>query len=111
MLSHLFGRPQVPEVSPADAYARQQAGALIIDVREPDEWNAGHIPGARLIPLGELPHRLAELNPQREIVLVCRSGNRSARATALLQRAGFTRVANLAGGMIAWSRARLPVTR
>ncbi len=111
MLSRLFGRPQVPEVNPTEAYERQQAGALIVDVREPDEWNAGHIPGARLIPLGQLPQRLNELDPAREIVLVCRSGNRSAQATVLLQRAGFTRVANLAGGMIAWSRARLPVTR
>lgn len=111
MLTRLFGRPPVPEIAPAEAYARQQRGALVIDVREPHEWNAGHIPGARLVPLAELPRRLTEFDPNQEIVLVCRSGNRSAQATLMLQRAGFTRVANLAGGMIAWTRAGLPVTR
>ncbi|MCX2727854.1 rhodanese-like domain-containing protein [Thermomicrobium sp. 4228-Ro] len=111
MLTRLFGRPQVPEISPAEAQERQQRGALVIDVREPDEWRTGHIPGARLIPLGELPRRLAELDRHQEIVLVCRSGNRSAQATLWLQRAGFSRVANLAGGMIAWVRAGLPVER
>jgi len=111
MFTRLFGRLSIPEVSPTEAQARQRAGALVVDVREPHEWRAGHIPGARLIPLDELPRRLAELDPEQEIVLVCRSGNRSAQATLLLQRAGFTRVANLAGGMIAWTRAGLPVTR
>ena len=111
MLTRLFGRPPVPEIAPAEAHARQQRGALVIDVREPHEWNAGHIPGARLVPLAELPQRLTEFDPNQEIVLVCRSGNRSAQATLMLQRAGFTRVANLAGGMIAWTRAGLPVTR
>lgn len=111
MLTRLFGRPQVPEISPTEALARQQRGALLIDVREPDEWRAGHIPGSRLIPLSELPQLLGELDRQQEIVLVCRSGNRSAQATLWLQQAGFSRVANLAGGMIAWVRAGLPVER
>lgn len=111
MLRRLLGFVQVPEVTPAEAAARQRAGALLLDVREPDEWRAARIPGARLIPLHELPSRLAELDPQREIIVVCRSGNRSAHATAYLQRAGFARVANLAGGLIAWSRAGLPVER
>ncbi|MCS7051720.1 MAG: rhodanese-like domain-containing protein, partial [Thermomicrobium sp.] len=111
VLARLLGRHRIPEVSPSEAHARQQAGALIVDVREPHEWHAGHIPGARLIPLDELPMRLHELDPQRELIVVCRSGNRSAYATALLQQSGFTNVANLAGGILAWARAGLPVTR
>ncbi|MCM8747044.1 rhodanese-like domain-containing protein [Thermomicrobium sp. CFH 73360] len=111
VLGRLLSRFRVPEVTPAEAHARQQSGALIIDVREPHEWRAGHIPGARLVPLDELPARLSELDPNRELILVCRSGNRSAYATMILQQAGFTRVANLAGGMIAWTRTGLPVTR
>jgi rhodanese-related sulfurtransferase len=110
MLTRLFG-PRVPELTPHEAHERLQAGALLIDVREPDEWRAARIPGARLIPLDELPQRVGELDPNREIILVCRSGNRSASATAYLQRAGFSRVRNLAGGLIAWARAGLPVVR
>ncbi|MCX7622888.1 MAG: rhodanese-like domain-containing protein [Thermomicrobium sp.] len=111
MFARLFGLQNIPEVTPTEAQARQRTGALVIDVREPHEWKTGHIPGARLIPLDELPLRVAELDPEREIVLVCRSGNRSAQATLYLQRAGFRRVVNLAGGMIAWTRAGLPVER
>lgn len=111
MFARLFNRFRIPEISPAEAHARQQAGALILDVREPHEWRGGHIPGAHLIPLDDLPQRVNELDPNRELIVVCRSGNRSAYATLLLQQAGFTRVANLTGGMIAWARAGLPVTR
>lgn len=105
----LLGRRSVPEVTPEEALRRQQAGALIVDVREPEEWRAGHIPGAVHVPLGELSGRVRELDPERELILVCRSGNRSAQATALLQQAGFRQVYNLAGGLIAWGRHRLPI--
>ena len=76
----------------------------IIDVREPDEYVGplGHIRGAKLIPLGQLTHRADELARDRPLVMVCRSGARSAQATVLLQRAGFPRVANLNGGMLRW---------
>ncbi len=76
----------------------------LLDVREPDEFNGalGHIPGARLIPLGELPARCDELDRTLPVVAVCRSGARSARAVAMLGKAGFGDVANLAGGMLRW---------
>lgn len=83
----------------------------IIDVREPDEFNGalGHVPGAVLIPLGTLTEQAATLSKERPIVMVCRSGARSAQATVLLQKAGFSRVANLAGGMLRWRAQRYTV--
>jgi sulfur dioxygenase len=76
----------------------------IIDVREPDEFVGplGHIRGAKLVPLGQLTQRIGELSRDHPLVMVCRSGARSAQATVLLQRAGFPRVANLNGGMLRW---------
>jgi len=76
----------------------------IVDVREPDEFVGplGHIRGAKLIPLGQLTQRVDELPRDRPLVMVCRSGARSAQATVLLQRAGFAQVANLNGGMLRW---------
>ena len=76
----------------------------IVDVREPAEFNGalGHVPGAVLMPLHDLPQRCAALDRDRPVVTVCRSGARSAQATVLLQKAGFANVANLAGGMLRW---------
>src|SRR5579875_3027562 len=82
---------------------------LLIDVREPDEFAAWAIPGTRNIPLGGLTERLSELPRTRPIVTVCASGNRSARAAALLAAAGFD-VADLAGGMAAWGQVYDAVT-
>lgn len=83
----------------------------IVDVREAGEFNGalGHLPGARLLPLGSLAARAKELSPQRPIVTVCRSGARSAQATVLLRQAGFDQVANLAGGMLRWRAQRFAV--
>jgi glyoxylase-like metal-dependent hydrolase (beta-lactamase superfamily II)/rhodanese-related sulfurtransferase len=80
----------------------------IVDVREPDEFNGplGHVPNARLIPLGTLTKNVAELSKDKPIVTVCRSGARSAQATVLLGKAGFDRVANLSGGMLRWRAQR-----
>lgn len=79
----------------------------VVDVREPEEFTGplGHIQGARLLPLGRLAEAAGSLDRERPIVTVCRAGGRSAQATVLLQRAGFTKVANLGGGMLRW-RAR-----
>jgi len=79
-------------------------GVQILDVRETREFDGplGHIRGARLIPLGELAERIGELAQDRPIVAVCRAGSRSAQATVILREAGFTEVANLAGGMLRW---------
>jgi sulfur-carrier protein adenylyltransferase/sulfurtransferase len=74
-----------------------------IDVREPHEYSIASIPGATLIPLGELPKRLGELNPSAETVVHCKSGMRSAKACGILRAAGFTNVRNLKGGILAWS--------
>jgi glyoxylase-like metal-dependent hydrolase (beta-lactamase superfamily II) len=83
----------------------------IVDVREADEFNGplGHVEGARLVPLGALATRARELDAEVPIVTVCRSGARSAQATVLLKKAGFGKVANLAGGMLRWRAQRFPV--
>ena len=83
----------------------QMAGRVqVVDVREPGEWTdpLGHIPGARLLPLGDLADRMHELDRDRPLVAVCRSGSRSAQACQRLNAGGFTQVANLAGGMLRW---------
>jgi len=90
------------EISVADASSKRDAGAFILDVREPDEWNEGHIPGATLIPLGELASRVNELPKDQEIVVVCRSGNRSAQGRDILLSAGLQQVTSMAGGMNEW---------
>jgi len=85
--------------------------AQIVDVREPDEFNGslGHLPGARLIPLGRLAGEAGTLSKERPVVTVCRSGARSAQAAVLLNKAGHVRVANLAGGMLRWRAQRCVV--
>jgi rhodanese-related sulfurtransferase len=98
----------VPEVSAGEAHELADEGALLLDVRQPDEWEAGHAPGARLLPLREVPDSLASLPKDRRIVAVCRSGARSGRATEFLVAQGFD-VVNLAGGMQAWAMAGFPV--
>lgn len=101
-----------PEMAPRDAYPLVRASdALLIDVREPDEWAEARIPGARLIPLGELAERLDELPRDATIILQCRSGNRSRSATQALREAGFARAVNLRGGILAWAQAGLPLER
>jgi len=96
------------DIGPGDAENLVRDGALALDVREPAEWQAGHVPGAFHLPLGQLEGGLATLPRDRRIVVICRSGNRSATATALLIRSGFDAV-NLGGGMQAWAAAGLPV--
>ena len=80
------------------------ARLLLLDVREPFEWELGHIAGSRHIPLGELAARIGELDPARETALLCKSGVRSARALRLLREAGFKNLWNIEGGITAWSR-------
>ena len=78
---------------------------VLIDVREPYEWEAGHIEGATHIPLAQVPNRLAEIPKDREVVMICRSGGRSGRAQEyLMQQHGYTRIKNLVGGMQRWSK-------
>lgn len=84
--------------------------AFVLDVREPKEFDGGHLLNAKSIPLGKLRERIGELERYRDkpIVVVCRSGNRSATACALLGREGFSAY-NLAGGVMAWQKANLPL--
>lgn len=98
------------EVSTAEALALREAGAFVLDVRQPDEWAAGHIPDATLIPLGDLPSRIAEVPRDRQIVVVCRSGNRSAQGRDILLGAGYPSVTSMAGGMNDWVAAGYPTT-
>jgi len=102
------GSPGVPAIDATSAAARLDGGALLLDVREPDEWTAGHAPAAVWIPMREVAARQDELPTDRDIVVVCRVGSRSARVTAALRRAGYE-ATNLAGGMQAWATAGLPI--
>lgn len=96
--------PPAADITVTELKARMDSGdaPIIVDVREPAEFEICRIPGAVLIPLGQLPSRLSELDPAQEIVLQCKLGGRSANATAYLRRAGFTRARNLTGGILAW---------
>ena len=96
-----------PAVGARGARALLDCGALLLDVREPEEWQAGHAPDALLMPMGQVRLRQAELPRDRRIVVVCRSGGRSAATTESLRTWGFDAV-NLAGGMCAWVSAGLP---
>lgn len=75
---------------------------LLLDVREPDEYTAGHIPGITLIPMGEIPGRLSELPTDKPIIVTCRTGNRSGQVVEFLRGQGFTNVHNMDGGIVAW---------
>lgn len=97
------------EISIADALARREAGAFMLDVRQPEEWNEYHMPGSTLIPLGELAGRVSELPRDQEIVVVCRSGNRSQQGRDILLQAGFTQVTSMAGGLSQWRAAGYPI--
>jgi rhodanese-related sulfurtransferase len=97
------------EVSVANAAALRDNGAFVLDVREPDEWAAGHIPGATLIPLGSLPDRWGEVPADRVVVVVCRTGHRSAQGRDILRAAGLTTVTSMTTGMTGWIAADLPI--
>ena len=102
----------VPEV-PLTWLVEHRRQVRLVDVREPAEYDGelGHIEGAELLPLGGLRGALAGWDRDTSLVLVCRSGGRSAQAALMLEAAGFSRVANLAGGMIAWRGAGLPTVQ
>jgi rhodanese-related sulfurtransferase len=104
-----------PSVSPAQATQLiNREDALVIDVREPGEYGAGHILGAKNVPLSRIDSSGAEVAGKRKdrpVILYCETGNRSARAAATLKGQGYTKVLNLAGGMGAWQQAGLPVER
>jgi adenylyltransferase/sulfurtransferase len=98
----------VAEITPRELAGRLSGGGAdadfdLVDVREPWEWAVAHLDRARLVPLGTLAGELRTLDPAREIIVMCRSGMRSADAARLMKAAGFRRVSNLAGGILRWS--------
>ena len=111
MLKSIFGG-NANDLSAADAKSRidSQSSILILDVRQPDEFRSGHIAGAKLIPLGELPSRMTELPKGQDILCVCRSGARSSTAVGQLVRAGY-KAQNMRGGMMGWQSAGYPVKK
>jgi len=101
----VFRRPPIPSVR-----AREIADdAYLLDVREDDEWLAGHAPGVHHLPMTQLPTRLAEIPQQHDVVVVCRSGHRSAEVVGYLLSRGFGQVRNLADGMLGWAAAGRPL--
>jgi rhodanese-related sulfurtransferase len=101
------------DITPRELAAKLQNGedVVMVDVREPHEWNAGHVEGAHHIPLSQVPKRLGEIPKDREVVMICRSGARSEHARHFLAQSGFSRVKNLVGGMQRWAREVDPSVR
>jgi rhodanese-related sulfurtransferase len=97
-------RREVPAVEIADVPTPLPRGVVVLDVREPEEWRAGHIDRALHVPIRELPARAGEVPSDRQVLVVCRVGARSASATAFLVSLGRNAV-NLSGGMYAWASA------
>jgi adenylyltransferase/sulfurtransferase len=97
---------QERDITPSEVNEKLSSGAdvVLIDVREPNEWQAGHISQATHIPLSQVPGRLADIPKDREVVMICRSGGRSGRAQEYLLQNGYTRVKNMIGGMQRWAR-------
>lgn len=90
---------------------RESPDVMILDVREVSEWNEGHIAGATLMPMGEVPARISEIPTDKTVIVQCRSGNRSNQVTQYLRQQGMTNVHNMSGGILAWEAAGLPVER
>ena len=111
LFSRMFGSP-MPALNVQELSEKLKDGKrpLVLDVREPEEYQAGHIAGAKLMPLGTLNQRVNELPKDTEIVCVCASGSRSSSATKMLISAGYAAV-NMNGGMFTWQRAGLPVKK
>ncbi len=90
---------------------RANPNVLVLDVREDTEYAGGHIPGAVLLPLGQIPNRLNDIPKDKTVIAVCRSGHRSNQATQLLRQQGFDNVHNMLGGMNAWAQAGLEIQK
>ena len=98
----------VKQISPAELAAwladKSREAPLLLDVREPWEHDKARIAGSQLVPMGQIQARLAELDDEREVVAICHHGGRSMQVATFLEKNGFSRVHNLAGGIDAWSR-------
>jgi len=102
-MSAQLGRDNVRDLGPEEvARGLAEGKILLVDVREPNEYQINRIPGSELIPLGDIPKRYGELNPEDELVMQCKSGVRSGKAADFLRSVGFKRVLNLKGGILDW---------
>ncbi len=107
---NLFRKSQTDQILPAEARKRHEAGTLFVDVREPDEYAQVRIPGSILIPMSELNERYNEIPEDREVIIYCRSGNRSRQVVdAFREQLGYTNLLNLEGGILAWYDSGYPV--
>jgi rhodanese-related sulfurtransferase len=98
-----------PEITVSEAYQKYEQGVVLLDVRTPEEWNEFHAPNTTLIPLDQLAARVNELPQDQEIVIVCRSGNRSQQGRDILLQAGFEQVTSMQGGLNEWRAVGYPV--
>ena len=99
---------EVAQTQIADVPSTFDGTVVLLDVREDDEWQRGHAPGAQHIPMGEVPSRLSEIDADAKLFVVCQAGGRSQRVAQYLARNGYAPV-NVNGGMLAWSGAGRPV--
>jgi rhodanese-related sulfurtransferase len=116
MIGIFFGAPSLQASNGIDvrlAQSMNKKGALLLDVREQAEYAEIHAPNATLIPLSQLNYRMQEIATYKEkpIAVICHSGNRSAKAVQYLQDAGFRKVSNVSGGMVAWENAGMEVVK
>lgn len=102
------GPPEVPEVDIEELAALRESGIGLVDVRNPDEWEAGRVPGAFLIPMSEVPERLDEFVKGETVYVICGSGPRSSKVVGFLRQQGYDAV-NVAGGTKAWREAGYPL--
>ena len=110
-LLQMAGGSSESETDVASVVKALEGDVTVLDVREPQEWQSGHIAGAIHIPLGDLARRAGEVDASKPVVTVCRSGRRSLEAVRILRQAGLSDVKSMAGGMIAWQEARQPIVR
>ncbi|MCP4357003.1 MAG: rhodanese-like domain-containing protein [Chloroflexi bacterium] len=93
------------------AAVKDRDDVLVLDVREQWEYDEGHIPNITLIPMGEIPNRLDEIPTDKEVIITCRSGNRSNQIATFLRDQGYTNIHNMQGGILDWEAAGLPVDK
>jgi rhodanese-related sulfurtransferase len=105
------GAGPISDVSVHDLHAANRQGALVLDVREPFEYAEGRVPGSLLVPLATVSFRAGEWAKDEPVYIICRSGNRSLVAAEVLVAAGYRNVRNVAGGMLAYEEAALPIER
>lgn len=103
----------INNIDVAQGQVMQKQGALLLDVREPEEYAEGHAPGSILVPLGQLKARVNEISDFKHspVVVICRSGRRSMQAAEILHQLGFASIHNVHGGMLAWEKAALPIAK